>query len=462
MKKTIITSLVLMSAVAFGQKKNVYGDAFEFNSKYEKDIKLVLADDYNQYVFSDINEDGYSTYPHKKILMRKLDQNGNLIDTYIKDYANKTNGVLHNYLGSIEVSKDQFVIFTEELETKVNRKEIFQHVFNKKDGNYTTTSVAKLFTEGGLKMGTTYLRFSENGKYVAIVNDRSVSKKTANTIDNIVIDLSTLTKKWDKEITFDTDYFEADAAVTNSGRVLILRKSIGWKESSKLVYVSAQGDQDIALKDKLILKTLSPVSINDQDYLVSFGYFTGVRINQSNFGDMTFINLQNGNITMSEVSDFRSNTNMSGVDIPLVQVVDGKAFLYGFNVNKTLPPSTPANRFPDPIYSYGPGKWFTIKSDGTASTTSTQKRGDIGFFTKENTNYFFTDSYGFTPYKVGSDHTDPSKFVEFQNRYTSTEAKYGQPIFTSVKYIPQSDRVIFLRKLGENKLLTQSLYGWQN
>lgn len=99
MKKTLILSLALMSVVAFGQdKKFVYGDNFEYNSKYEKDIKLVLCDDYNQYVFSDINEDGYSSYPHKKIIMRKLDQNGNLIDTYIKDYANKTNGVLHNYL----------------------------------------------------------------------------------------------------------------------------------------------------------------------------------------------------------------------------------------------------------------------------------------------------------------------------------------------------------------------------
>lgn len=151
MKKTLIFSLSILSALAFGQKKFVYGDSFEYNSKYEKDIKLVLADDYNQYVFSDINEDGYSSYPHKKIIIRKLDQNGSMIDTFIKDYANKTNGVLHNYLGSIEISKDQFVIFTEEIETKVNRKEIFQHVFNKKDGNFTTTSVAKLFTEGGMK-----------------------------------------------------------------------------------------------------------------------------------------------------------------------------------------------------------------------------------------------------------------------------------------------------------------------
>lgn len=460
MKKTLIVSLTIISAFAFGQKKFVYGDSFEFNTKYEKDIKLVLCDDYNQYVFSDINEDGYSSYPHKKILMRKLDQNGNLIDTFIKDYANKTNGVLHNYLGSIQIDKDKFVVYTEEIETKINRKEIFQHVFNKKDGNYTTTSVAKLFTEGGMKQGTTFLRFSESGKYVAIVNDRSVSKKTANTIDNIVIDLSTLSKKWDKEITLDTEYMESDAAVTNSGRVLILRKSTGWKESSKLVYVSAQGDQDIALKDKLILKTLSPVSINDKDYLVSFGYFTGARINQSDFGYMSFINLQNGNIITSEFPEFRSNTTMSGVDITLVQSVNGKTYLYGYDVNKTMPPSTPTNRFPDPIISYGSGRWFTINSEGAATSTPTNGYGNVAYFTKANTNYFFIAENRLTPFQVGNTMTDKNKVINLNNHESGN--KSGYPILTSLQYIPESDRVIYLRRSGENQLNVKSVYNWNN
>ncbi|RZJ48390.1 MAG: hypothetical protein EOO19_07345 [Chryseobacterium sp.] len=459
MKKTLIFSLSILSALAFGQKKFVYGDSFEYNSKYEKDIKLVLADDYNQYVFSDINEDGYSSYPHKKIIIRKLDQNGSMIDTFIKDYANKTNGVLHNYLGSIEISKDQFVIFTEEIETKVNRKEIFQHVFNKKDGNFTTTSVAKLFTEGGMKQGTTYVKFSENGKYAAIINDRSVSKKTANTIDNIVMDLSTMTKKWEKEITLDTDYMEAEVAVTNSGRILILRKSTGWKESSKLVYVSAQGEQDIPLKDKLILKTLTPVSINDQDYLTSFGYYTGVRINQSNFGDMAFINLQNGNITMSEVPAYRNNTTMSGVNIIRTETVNGKTFMYGFDVNKTMPQSTPSNRFPDPIITYGNGRWFVVGSDGTSSDSSAEIYGNAGYFTKGNTTYFFGDGYNLTPFKAGNIGKGSNINIH-NNSEGNGSTRRANSILTAVRYIPESDRLIFLRKVDDNHFDTKSVYNW--
>jgi hypothetical protein len=459
MKKITILSLTVISALVFGQQKFVYGDSFEYNSKYEKDLKLVLADDYNQYVFSDINEDGYSSYPHKKIIIRKLDQNGNLIDTIIKDYANKTNGVLHNYLGSKEISKDKFVVFTEEIETKINRKEIFQHVFNKKDGNFTTTSVAKLFTEVGMKQGTTYVRFSENGKYAAIINDRSVSKKTANTIDNIVIDLSTLSKKWEKEITLDTDYMEADVAVTNSGRILILRRSTGWKESSKLVYVSAQGEQDIPLKDKLILKTLTPVSINDQDYLASFGYFTGVRINQSNFGDMAFINLQNGNITMSEVPAYRNNTTMSGVDITHTETVNGKTFMYGFDVNKTMPQSTSANRFPDPIITYGTGRWFIVNSDGTSMDSSAEIYGNAGHFTKGTINYFFSDGYNLTPFKIGN--TGKGSNIGIHNNSEGIgSTRSGRSILTAVKYIPESDRVMFLRKVDDNHLDTKSVYNW--
>jgi hypothetical protein len=66
--------------------------------------------------------------------MRKLDQNGSLVDTYIQDYANKTNGVLHNYLGSQQIDDDRFVAFTEEYFGKENRKKVFQHVFSKKIG----------------------------------------------------------------------------------------------------------------------------------------------------------------------------------------------------------------------------------------------------------------------------------------------------------------------------------------
>ena len=459
MKKSLFIAATLASTLFFGQKKFVYGDAFEYNTQFEKDIKLVLCDDYNQYVFSDINEDGYSTYPHKKIILRKLDQNGNLLDTFIKDYANKTNGVVHNYLGSREISKDQLVVFTEEIENKTNRKEIFQHIFNKKDGTFNTTSVAKLFVESGLKQGTTYLRFSENGKYAAIINDRSVSKKTANTIDNIVIDLATLSKKWEKEITLDTDFLEIDANVTNSGRILILRRSTGWKEASKLVYVSAQGEQDVPLQDKLILKTLTPVSINDQDYLVSFGYFTGIKINQGDFGDMAFINLQNNNIVMSKISEFRSNTNMSGVETTIVQTENGKTNIYGYPVMKTMPTSTPTNRFPEPIISYGPGYWFTINSDGTASSSQATERGKISSFIKNKTNFFFINESELLPFKIGNT-TPESKKSQIYN-YSDASKEYGSSILTSIKYIPESDRVIYLRNTDGNKLDLKSVYNFQ-
>ncbi|MBQ0153026.1 MAG: hypothetical protein KBS61_09070 [Chryseobacterium sp.] len=460
MKKSLFIAATLASTLFFGQKKFVYGDAFEYNSQYEKDVKLVLCDDYNQYIFSDINEDGYSSYPHKKIILRKLDQNGNLIDTYIKDYANKTNGVIHNYLGSREIGKDQLVVFTEEIENRSNRKEIFQHIFNRKDGTFNTTSVAKLFVESGLKQGTTYMRFSENGKYAAIINDRSVSKKTANTIDNIVIDLSTLSKKWEKEITLDTDFMEADANVTNSGRVLILRKSTGWKEASKLFYVSAQGEQDVPLQDKLILKTLNPVSINDQDYLISFGYYTGVRINQSDFGDMAFINLQNNNIVMSKISEFRSNINMSGVETTLVQTENGKTNVYGYSVMKTMPASTPTNRFPDPIISYGPGYWFSINSDGTAVNMPVSSYGKIGYFIKDKTNYFFANQSELIPFKIGNNATDKKSYISIYNPSERGD-KSGDAILSSIKYLPESDRIVFLRKLGNNKFDVKSIYHFQ-
>jgi hypothetical protein len=128
-KQIIASALITASVYSYAQTKVTEGTKFTVDANLETDDKLVLADDYNSYMFSAINIDGLmrNVFPHKKLLMRKLDQNGSLVDTYVKDYANKTNGVLHNYLGSQQIDDDKFIAFTEEYFGKENRKEVFQH-----------------------------------------------------------------------------------------------------------------------------------------------------------------------------------------------------------------------------------------------------------------------------------------------------------------------------------------------
>lgn len=443
MKNFTYIILILICSLTSAQMRFTLGDNISYDSKNEKDIRLILADDYNQYLFSVINEDGMKAIHDKNIIIRKLDQKGSLIDTYIKDYENKSIGVLHNYLGSTEVGKDQMVIYTEEIDAKKKRKEIFQHVFHKKDGSFNTTSIVKYPIESGMKQGTTFLSFSENGKYVSISNDKSINKKTPNVIENLVIYLPTYEKKWEKSITLDNDLMETQFAVTNSGKIVFIREAAGWKIFSKLIYLSEQEQKDIPLPEKLILKTLQPFSLNDKDYLISFGHYTGPRMNQSDYGDLAFINLENNEIKMNNVPEYRHETKISDIKINLIQQKNGKIYLYNYPVLSTIPQSTSLNRFPDPIISYGNGVWTTIDKEGNAESKASLIEGQYGFATKNGINYSMEPNR-IMKTKVGE------MTISDKININNGEYYFTKIFLNGVKYIPDADKTIILTNRNNN------------
>lgn len=367
MIKQIIASVMITASVcAFAQVKVVEGTKFTTDANLETDEKLVLADDYNSYMFSAINIDGLmrNVFPHKKLLMRKLDQNGSLVDTYIQDYANKTNGVLHNYLGSQQIDEDRFVAFTEEYFGKENRKEVFQHVFSKKSGTFTTKSIAKYTIESTNKSGTTYVVFSENGKYAAVFNDRYATKKTDNINDALVLDLRTLTPLWNKEISLSSDYVEKSLTLTNSGKIVLLRKAAGWKESYKIEMVSNTEDKDLPFDDKYIPEKLYAISKNDSDYLVTFGRKNqAVTMGGSTFGTVMFYDIKSGKAVIS-------NTNLAGAkdmnDVKVIKtIVKGDEVLMAVQQEKiSRPMPTAMNRFPDPVYTLDVGVLMKFNKEG--------------------------------------------------------------------------------------------------
>lgn len=74
-KQIIASALITASVYSYAQTKVTEGTKFTVDANLETDDKLVLADDYNSYMFSAINIDGLmrNVFPHKKLLMRKLD-----------------------------------------------------------------------------------------------------------------------------------------------------------------------------------------------------------------------------------------------------------------------------------------------------------------------------------------------------------------------------------------------------
>lgn len=456
-KQIIVSALLTASVYSYAQTKVTEGTKFTVDANLETDDKLVLADDYNSYMFSAINIDGLmrNVFPHKKLLMRKLDQNGSLVDTYVKDYANKTNGVLHNYLGSQQIDDDKFVAFTEEYFGKENRKEVFQHVFSKKEGAFTTKSIAKYNIESTNKSGTTYVVFSENGKYAAVFNDRYSSKKTDNINDVQVIDLRTLSVVWNKEITLSSDYVEKSLTLTNSGKIVVLRKAAGWKESYKLELLSNNEDKDLAFDDKYIPEKLYAISKNDNDYLVAFGRKNAaVTVGSSTFGTVMFYDMKTGKAVIS-------NTNLAGSkdmsDVKVIKtIVKGDEVLMAVQQETvTRPMPSGMNRFPDPVYTLDAGMLIKFNKEGevkqfVAAGASTGKRihvveaGDklyiSAFYPKGafgNTG-FSMKTFDFATLKAQEVSLDYKGRNFFQN--------YGFADGNMIQYVPNVNKMMFLQK----------------
>ncbi|THV60453.1 hypothetical protein [Chryseobacterium candidae] len=460
-KQIFASALITASVYSYAQTKVTEGTKFTVDANLETDDKLVLADDYNSYMFSVINIDGLmrNVFPHKKLLMRKLDQNGSLVDTYVKDYANKTNGVLHNYLGSQQIDDDKLIAFTEEYFGKENRKEVFQHVFSRKEGTFTTKSIAKYNIESTNRSGTTYVLFSENGKYAAIFNDRYANKKTDNVNDVLVLDLRTLTPVWNKEIILSNDYVEKSLTLTNSAKIVLLRKAAGWKESYKLEQVSNTEDKDLPFDDKYIPEKLYAFSKNDNDYLVTFGRKNAtVTVGSSTFGTVMFYDMKSGKAVIS-------NTNLAGSkdmnDVKVIKtIVKGDETLMAVQQETvTRPMPTAMNRFPDPVYSLDAGMLIKFNKEGevkqfVAAGTSTGKRihvveaGDklyiSAFYPKGafgNTGFSMKvfDFANLKPQEVSLDYKGKNFF---QN--------YGFADGNMIQYVPNVNKMMFLQKSSKD------------
>lgn len=466
LKKILSSATFFICVFILAQVKYTYGDYFNVQLSDEKDMKLAISDDYNVYLFSVIPKDGVM---FGQILARKFDQKGNLLDVIVKDYKGTQVGTFVSYLGSQEIDNNRFVVYTEEVAAKENRKEVFQHVFNRKTNDFTTTSVAKYKIESNNKSGSTYVKFSENKKYVAIINDRFSNKKTGNIVDNLVIDLRTLSNVWEKAITLDDDFVETNFTITNSARIITFRKSSGWNRAYKLMMYSDKEEKDIPLEDKLVLNDLYAISINDQDYLISFGYFDVARVGQGEFNRIVYVNLQSGKNVVNRTEIFGSNINISDIIIRKVVVKDRKLAIFAEQETKFIPTATSSDPFPKSVYSYGPAYILKLNDAGELDSISkfSDKKNNVGkisIFEKDSDVFIGMTYYGdFDLYQYSyKDFTNRASLINFPEdpnfrRINGGDQSGGVYSPELSYYIPSANRLINIRK-NNGKMSIRNTY----
>lgn len=475
--KNKIFAFVLLSISSFfyTQVKIVEGENFTVNYKYEKDLKLVLCDDYTQYLFCVVNEDGMN--PENELAMRKFDQKGNQINMIVKDYRNKSTPSIHNYLGSTEIDNDRLVAFTEDYSNKAGKKVVYQHVFNKKDDTFTTTPIVSYDIESMMKSGTTKVKFSKNGKYVAIINDRFSNKKIPNLIDIIVLDVKTLSKYWEKQIELDNEHDEVAEDITDSGRIVFLRKAKGFKVDAKILLASQYEQKEFPIETKLYLNDINCISINDQDYLFSTGYYNVTRINQGDFNYMLFLNLQNGNTVVNRNELLAPQINIEKIYINKVFEENGKSNIFYQVVTKTEQPSTQDHPFPDPIYNYE--KAYVLQLDNEGKIIYNTKIGDYDDY-RGKMQIFKNNGIVYVSNKFNSKGRNPRySYISFLRGYKLSDFSSFIPeaknqdddnVFNNYyfyddyvwKYLPEVNRLMIVRKNGNSQMSMISFYNTIN
>lgn len=365
MRKFFIIVNVLLVTLTFAQTDFVMGDKFNFNPLVEKDPQLVLKDNYNYYLVSNINVDGIQAT--HQITVRKFDQKNNLVDTFTQNCAIDL-FTLHNYHGVYELDANKVVVFMESYSGKRKVAEIFSYIFDKTTGKFTSKVVASYPILSAGKSGTLRVSKSQNGKYLAVVYQKYNVKKEPEENDCILLDAHTLSTIWQKTTSFQDESSTSFQALTNSGKILFVRSPKSYKETNYILVVDDKNQETKNVEEKIKIHQPLAISIGDKDYFIAFNYKDkGIRM--GDFGDIMFYDLEQGKALFNnDIKGFGgkgmkevvfSNVFIENNEIRVT--AEGKSKV---DVKPTSNPGTFNNSFFEEKFNYGPASILVFSNEG--------------------------------------------------------------------------------------------------
>ncbi len=369
----IITLLLLVTTSALlAQAKPEWGPKFDYDVKIEEDPKIVLADNYNHYLFSIVNKHGMMA--QHAIIMRKFDQKNKLINTIKENFPNKDVYTLYNYLGSYEVGKDKIVIFTDSYSNKTKKKEIHSIIFDKNTDTFTTTLVVGYTFESISKSGTAYVVASQNGAYFSVIYSKFSNRKIAEVTECTVLNGSTFDVAWQKTVTFPMEYYSGDMAITNSGKLVFVKRVVDKGAKHSLLVIDANGETDKDLGNIKISKPIA-ITIGTQDYLIALNQSASIRA--LFYNNIMLYDLESGRIINNDVVNFFKGINdVQDIRYSYVNVKENQIDVFVECKYQTgSKPSTLDSfkndpKFNDPVFSFGEGMMVGMNKEGKVTSSS--------------------------------------------------------------------------------------------
>lgn len=370
MKLTTSIALTLSCvSLGFAQLTGEKGMPFKTDAD-ELEPKIVMADNYNHYLYTYMNKDGMLN-SHQSIV-RKFDQKNQLLDTYAYQWPKIDQGTLFNYLGLVEERNGKIATITYTYSGRAKKSEIVKHEFDKASAKFTSTPLLQQDIENSFRSGDARFAQSVNGNYVAIVFTKYRAKNTAEQSTVIVYDAN-FTEVWKKDIALENEHTTKSVTVTDNGTVVLLRDFASFKKDKNynyLVQVTAAGTEDKMIECKIFLQQPVGVSIGPKDYIVAFNSNTR-GTDGYNFDHLMLYDLENGKILgNAAVDNFAVIKDVKDVAVRSVFVQSDVIEIFTEAKQVVVKGvSTPQNRFPEDKLGYGPGVLFVLGFDGALKAT---------------------------------------------------------------------------------------------
>lgn len=457
-------------SLGFSQIKSEWGAGFTLD-KDETEPTLVLADNYNYYLLTYINTTGMTA--QHEVIVRKFDQKNQLVNTYTQTMPKFDIGTLYTYLGTVEEGNGKVAVFTYTYSNKSKKGEVFKHEFDKAAGAFTSTPILSNTIESAMRSGTVRLRKSLSGNFVGIVNTKYRAKNTPESNVVTVFNGRTMAQVWQKEVSFTDEHTTQGFAVTGSGKVVLLRDNSSFKKEKNFNYMvelTAEGQEEKKVEEKVYLQEPVAVTIGDQEYLVAFNSDSrGFRPND--FSSILLYDLKNGKtLANNKANDVASIKEVKDVFITNVFVQNNE--LHVFTEAKAVlgkGQETFSNKFPDDIYGYGPAVLYVLGFDGVLKTKK-EITGEIKYDAKwfhafgllnvkgkyyVNTGYY--NNFGFLDPAKGYAITPVETELFRRDALYQTRVRKG--VHQVVNYMPDSDKLLFLVFTDEQEFKFVTLTG---
>lgn len=470
-RRILICLLALYPILSFGQVRYEWGDKFEFNAQDETNARIVLTDNYNTYLMSVVNVDGMLS--SHKFIVRKFDQKNQLLDTYTQDFQKIDGSTLYNYLGTVEPNDHQVAIFAESYSGKEKKKDIYKYVFEKSTAKFTTSLVISYPIESAMRSGTTKFSVSQNKRYAGFINMRNPKKDP--TIDNVVmLETSTLSVLWNKDVPMEDKIYDRAFTVTNSGKAVLLRADKGLKLNNSLVVVSQDKQEDKTFEDNIMLHDPVAISIGSEDYLVDFA-FASKGLRSGDYEKLIFYSLNAGKtLKNSKITEFNSLNDINDIRFREILIQSDAIRLFteakvkaGTRPTKVNPFSSMT--FDQPYYKYGPGNLITLSLDGEVKEIrkiSIDYNAEADFYHSYgllniNGNYYVNsgNAGGLYEFKLESDGK-PAPITNLSNQDDPYRNESPKVVTQLTGYIKDARKAIVCRTHYDNKMSLVSVIGF--